>query len=174
MIVDFGKQIEYVNGHTLGILGGGVSDSGIKSVFTRALPNVNSDKLLNSTGISISFQTDSSYCNIRFKFKNLYTISQNIGLLLVNGINYIVYEKNRNSPIVQNSVNFRNNSLDNIFNLYQNTKRLNLSYEIYLPSFNEVTDFVLEIEDDATILPIQKYNKNLIFLGGNFSIGDIL
>ncbi len=141
-----------------------------KYEFSRMLFE-NMGSLLNSAGVRVCFKTNALNCAIRYKIDSVFVVQQ-IGAYLFNGLSYIVYDANKNKPFIQNGVLSR--SSEEVIILKASRKADFSNFEIYFPSFNQIKEITLIMDDDAELLPADEYlhESPIIFLGGPMTLGS--
>ena len=156
MIIDISKHSEYIHGK----LG--------PNPFSRSIYPL--DILKASTGLDVCFITNSSRCQISFTVNHLVNVVPFIGRVLMNGINYVVYDYYHNIMALECSPPQISNDAKSFVNIYNNPKKQYLEYHFHLPHFNVPSSFYIEIDDDCSITPV--INKtSILFLGGGTVMG---
>lgn len=131
------------------------------------------DNPLHCAGIRIRFISDSERVGVFFRVANAEKSSVT-GVSLYSGIQYRVSERinGRSNTLKQEILTAKNENEESGGEIYCNQRRVKLCYEIYLPSFCEITEIAAELGDGASISAYGYENPGkILFLGGPLTKG---
>ncbi|MDE5601673.1 MAG: SGNH/GDSL hydrolase family protein, partial [Clostridia bacterium] len=161
MIFDFRDYPNYI----FGTINSNLENYSFSRLIAPQIPD-----LRYSAGIIIRFKTDAK--SIKIKYSLLRKVVQpHIGATLTNGLFFAVYKENSSELITRGCCITRSNE-EWFAILNQNTNKF-CDIQLYLPSFNEITDLFVDLGESNNLLESKNnFLSQIVFCGGPMTLGS--